>query len=157
MRLDAGEPLLNARFRVEIEGRPAEGVVQVILPEARIVGGGTARTVQYGPLTLRRGLTASSDWYRWWDSSRGARAPLKKQIAVVLIDRQQADRTRWTFAGATPAAYSVSPLNAAQAEVLIETLELSVAGLTIGFGASSDSHRPAAPDTRRRNRTRTRR
>ena len=156
MSIDDRELLLNARFRVEIEGLPATGVVEVVLPEARIVGGATARTVQYGPLTLRRALTASSDWYRWWHSARGARAP-RKQVAVVVLDREQAERTRWTFAGTLPSAYSVSPLNAARAEVLIETLELTVTGLTIGFDATSDSPAAVEPAASSRPRTRRRR
>jgi phage tail-like protein len=157
MSADDREPLLNTCFRVEIEGLPAAACAEVIFPEARIVDGGRrGGGVQYGPLTLRRGFRESSDWYRWWDSCRGGGAPLKKQIAIVLMDRQQADRTRWTFAGTLPAAYTVSPLNATQAEVVIETLEVSVAGLTIASGGSRLPS-PAKPAAHRLTRTRARR
>jgi T4-like virus tail tube protein gp19 len=141
MSTDAAGPLLNTCFRVEIEGLSAAGCIEVIFPEARIIGAGRLRTVQYGPLTLRRGLRVSSDWYQWWERCRGAGAPLKKRIAVVLMDRQRADRARWTFSGALPAAYTVSPLNAAQAAVLIETLELSVSGLAMELDGRKDSPR----------------
>ncbi len=73
MKIDTPEPLLNARFRIEIDGLRTATAIEVIFPDARIVGDGeTPRAVQYGTLTLRRGMTASGDWYRWWDSARGS-------------------------------------------------------------------------------------
>jgi phage tail-like protein len=135
------EPFLNARFRVEIEGLPSTGVVEVIFPEGRIVprtgpkGTKGKVRVQYGPLTLRRGMTASGDWYRWWDTARRSATAAAKRVHVVLIDSQLRDLTRWTFSGVVPSAYAVSHLNALQSELLMETLELSVAGFTMASGA----------------------
>ena len=49
------DPIMNARFRVEIDGLPGTGATEVIFPEARIVTRGrTRRTVEYGTLTLRQ-------------------------------------------------------------------------------------------------------
>jgi phage tail-like protein len=157
--MDRREPLINARFRVEIEGLQDTGAVEVIFPEARIIeGGGKARVIQYGPLTLRRGMTTSSDWYHWWDKARasvsaprapqGARAPrgakphegpgaAKKTVTVVLMDRSDTDINRWTFSRALPSGYFVSQLNALGSEPLIETLELSVDEFRLAFGDSS--------------------
>jgi hypothetical protein len=133
------QPLLNARFRIEIEGLPGTGATEVIFPEARIVGlRGKARTVQYGSLTIRRGMTSSSDWYQWWDRARRSPAAAHKDVSVVVMDSLRADAARWTFAKAVPSAYSVSPLNALGSEPLIETLELSVRGLTMAFGPGSE-------------------
>jgi hypothetical protein len=53
MNVDDREPLRNTRFHVEIDGRPSAGVVEVIVPEARIDRGGVDGAVQYGPLILR--------------------------------------------------------------------------------------------------------
>jgi phage tail-like protein len=132
--MSIAEPLLNAQFRVEIEGLPASGVVEVILPEARIIPGrGKIRIVQYGALTLRRGMTRSSDWYRWWDSGRRASGSATRRITIALMDRTQADAARWTFSEARPSAYAVSPLNALRGEPLIETLELVVSGMSVSF------------------------
>jgi hypothetical protein len=137
-RLDHGsprQPLLNARFRIEIEGLSGTAATEVIFPEARIVGlRGKARTVQYGSLTIRRGMTSSSDWYQWWDRARRSPAAARKDVSVVVMDSLRADAARWTFAKAVPSAYSVSSLNALGSEPLIETLELSVGGLTMSFG-----------------------
>ena len=129
------QPLLNARFRIEVEGLPGTGALEVIFPEARIVGlRGKARTVQYGSLTIRRGMTSSSDWYQWWDRARRSPAAARKDVSVVVMDSLRADAARWTFANAMPSAYSVSPLNALGSEPLIETLELSVGEMTMAFG-----------------------
>lgn len=131
------QPLLNARFRIEIEGLSETGATEVIFPEARIVGlRGKTNAVQYGSLTIRRGMTTSSDWYQWWDRARRSPTAARKEVSVVVMDSQRADAARWTFAKALPSAYSVSPLNALGSEPLIETLELSVTGLTMAFVSS---------------------
>ena len=129
---------MNARFRVEIDGLQETGATEVIFPEARIVSAGRkARVVQYGHLTLRRGLTGSSEWFQWWEHARKpAGAAARKQVSIVLMDARGTDVTRWTFADAMPAAYSVSPLNALGNQPLIETLEVSVRGLKVEFSRS---------------------
>src|SRR5262249_36193048 len=152
---DNREPLLNARFRVEIAGVPSPGVVEVILPEARISATrGRTPAVQYGALTLRRAMTASNEWYRWWDQARRSPRDATRPLAVVLTDRFDADVSRWSFSSAVPSAYAVSPLNAVRGELLIETLELSVDSLTVTFGADETS---GATDAARSRRSRPRR
>jgi len=147
-QVSPGQPLLNARFRIEIEGLPGTSATEVIFPEARIVGlRGKTKAVQYGSLTIRRGMTTSSDWYQWWDRARRSPAAARKEVSVVVMDSQRADATRWTFAKTLPSAYSVSPLNALGSDALIETLELSVGGLTMAFGGSRsqpDRSRPTS-------------
>jgi hypothetical protein len=136
MKIDTPEPLLNARFRIEIDGLRTATAIEVIFPDARIVGDGeTPRAVQYGTLTLRRGMTASGDWYRWWDSARGPRTDAARRVVIVLMDPTNADVNRWTYTGAVPAAYHVSPLNALRSELVVETLELSVNGFSLAFGS----------------------
>ena len=128
------EPLLGARFRVEIDGLDGTGVTEVLLPEGRIAPGrGKTRAVHYGPLTLKRAMTASRDWYRWWDDARGS-AKAARRVAVVLLDASRRDVQRWTFTGTVPVAYSVSTLDAGRGAVLVETLELSVRGFTLAPG-----------------------
>jgi phage tail-like protein len=134
------EPLTGTRFRVEIDGVTSGGAVEVVFSGARIVDGRGKRVVQYGPLTLRRGLTRSKDWYEWWDRARGSRpraGNVSRTVRVILIDRLQADVNRWTFHKASPTAYSLSPLNALASAPIIETLELSVRGFEAVFDLSS--------------------
>ena len=122
MTTDQREPFINISFRIEIEGLQGTGATEVIFPEARIIEReAEPRLVQYGHLTLRRGLTTSSEWYQWWDRARASADADRKNVTVVLMDRFRADVARWTFAGAIPAAYLLSPLNALGGEPLIET------------------------------------
>ena len=145
MSPDRRDPFVNARFRVEIDGLPHTGATEVVFPEARIVAEPRKpRTVQYGLLVLRRGMTRSADWYDWWDRARTSANPDPRNISVVLMDASRVDVTRWMFSAALPSAYCVSPLNALGNQVLIETLELSVSGLTIAFGDAASHTRIAS-------------
>jgi len=132
------DPFLNARFRVEIDGLKGTGVLEVTFPEGRITTDGRTRVVQYGALTLRRGMSASSEWYQWWDRARATTGGVKRNVTVVLMDQERSDVTRWTYAGAVPAAYGTSQLNALRGEVLIETLELTITDFTVQFGLSRE-------------------
>ena len=99
---------------------------------------GTWRTAYdpsvYGSLTLRRGMTTSGEWYQWWDMARASAAGARKTVMVILMDGQGADVNRWTFSQAQPTGYFVSQLDALNGGVLVESLELSIAGFTMAFG-----------------------
>ena len=128
------DPLVNTRFRVEIDGLAGSGATEVVFPEARIVTRGRRRhVVHYGTLIIRRGMTSSSEWYDWWDGVRKSASAGRRTINIVLMDSERADVARWTFSGAQPSGYLVSPLNALGREALIETLELSVSGFKMAF------------------------
>jgi phage tail-like protein len=130
------EPLSGATFRVEIEGLPDPGVIEVVFPDGRIETTANQPVVRYGSLILRRALTASSDWYDWWDRARGVAAretQSERTVRVVLVDRFHAEANSWTLPAARPTAYSISPLNALQSALLTETLELSVEGFEATF------------------------
>jgi phage tail-like protein len=134
------EPLIGAHFRVEIDTLPDAHAIEVIFPEARLDMERGKRVVRYGSLTLRRGLSTSSDWYDWWDRARRARSKPKeatRTVRVILIDRLRRDVSQWTFLKTAPTAYSLSPLNALAATPLIETLELSVGGFEAALGLQS--------------------
>jgi phage tail-like protein len=125
-------PFTNMRFRIQIEGMEGTGAVEVIFPDARIVTAPRKRrATQYGTLTLRRGLTRSSDWYDWW--SRARSSALERDVLVAVLDERGLDAIRWTFTAAKPLAYLVSSLNALGNEPLIESLELSVGGCDVSF------------------------
>lgn len=120
-------PFTGLRFAVGIEGLQSTGAVEVVLPAARIVEAPRkARTVQFEPLVLRRGLTDSTEWYDWWnDARRRARAP-RKLVTVVLLRSDGSEGARWFFRDSVPVAYALSPLNALVAATVIESLELRV-------------------------------
>ena len=118
-------PLGNMRFAVEIEGVPGSGALEVIFPEARILGR-PAGAVQYGRLIVKRGLTPSPDWYDWWDAARRGKRPPKKTVRVTMLDAAGAETAGWLFRDTAPVAYQLSPLHALGNEPVIESLELSV-------------------------------
>jgi phage tail-like protein len=140
MQSDRSELLVGARFVVEIDGLSETAAVEVGLPEARIATERGKRVVRYGPLTLRRALTASRDWYGWWDRARRprGRAPgVSRSVRVIVLDQSRQPVIRWTFANAQPTAYGLSPLNALVSAPVIETLELTVGGFEADFDGSS--------------------
>ena len=122
----APEPFLNMRFRVEIDGLPETGVLEVMFPEARLVVRARGRRARFGALVLKRGLGRSTDWYEWWDQARRDRKVRARTVLVTLLDQESAGARRFRFRKAKPAAYALSSLNALGREVLVETLELTV-------------------------------
>ena len=131
---DWREPFTNMRFRVEIDGLPETGAVEVIFPEARIVRASRKGAVaRYGSLTIKRGLSGSPQWYEWWDAARRSRARLKKNVSIMLLDARGENAARWLFTDTKPVAYHVSSLNALGNEPLIETLELTVGGFRADY------------------------
>jgi phage tail-like protein len=126
------EPFGNMHFRIEIERMPETGAVEVIFPQARIeLGSNRRRSIRYGSLVLRRGVTRSRDWYDWWHEARRARVRRKRTVAVILLDTQGGDVHRWTFDDSEPLGYSLSSLDALGNAPLIETLELAVGGFVL--------------------------
>jgi T4-like virus tail tube protein gp19 len=142
-------PLGNMRFRLEIEGLPGTGAVEVILPEARIAAGPRKTgAVQYGRLIVKRGLTLSRDWYDWWDAARRDRRPPRKTVRVMLLDAAGADAGGWLYRDAVPVAYQLSPLNALGNEPAIESLELSVGDFAADRGAPGSAEGRKSPPKR---------
>src|SRR5262249_34879588 len=105
----------------------ASSALEVVFPEARLVGASRkAGSATYGPLILRRALTAARDWYDWWDAARRTRRAPAREGRGQLLDRDAAVPIGWRFVGASPVAYHLSPLNALGNEVVVETLELGI-------------------------------
>jgi phage tail-like protein len=134
-------PHLNTHFLVDL-GRgdardPEVGFCEVVFPEFRI---GPAKRVKRGGtpvvpsspteghsrhLILRRGVTGSRDLYEWWDQARRGKARQPRTVTVQLMtpDLSRAVLT-WRFYRARPVCLSYAPLNALQATVLMESVEL---------------------------------
>jgi phage tail-like protein len=139
---DPLHPLLNMRFRVEVDGLAETGVVEVVFPEARLAERArNGRRARYGPLLLRRGLGRTSDWHAWWEDARRMRMPPARTITVTVRDVDGSPANRWIFSGAQPVGYSLSNLNALGHEALIETLELTVATFESTEGQRAEPQR----------------
>ena len=118
-------PFTSLRFAVGIEGLGAFGAMEVVMPESRVVTTARRRTLVHSALTLRRGLTAATEWYDWWFESRRRRAP-GRGVSLELLDAAGEPRIRWFFPDCVPRAYAVSPLSALREAVVLESLELAV-------------------------------
>ena len=141
----AAAPFTNMRFRVEIDGMAGKGAVEVILPAAHFdIISGKRQATQFEPLTLRRGLTRSSEWYDWWDEVQGSARGAERTGRIVLLDEGGADAIGWTCSGAVPVGYAVSALNALGREPVIESLELRVKGFAASFGTGPKKGRKRA-------------
>jgi phage tail-like protein len=126
-------PLSATRFRIEIDALQDSGAFEVVFPEARILARkrNRAAMVQYGPLILRRALSASQEWYEWWDAARQSRRQVNRTVTVLLLDASDTPSARWVFARSKPVAYHLSNLNAMNHQMLIENLEIAVGGFVL--------------------------
>lgn len=96
-----------------------------------------ANRVTWGNLTLRRGLSSSSelwDWHYGFVEGRGKR----RDGVVILLDETRAPARIWCFRRGLPIKYTAPQLNAAQNGVAIEAIEIAHEGmlqLPAGAGA----------------------
>jgi phage tail-like protein len=132
------DPYRNFRFRVEIDGIDQGGFREVSIAESsqdpieyregthpptmRKIPG----LIKYGNVTLKWGVTDSMDLYKWRKSIEdGKTSSNRKNMAVVLIDDEGKEKSRWNFSNAWPTKYDPADLNATANEIAIETLEIA--------------------------------
>jgi phage tail-like protein len=136
-------PYRNFNFRVEIEGVEAAGFSEVVVPEAEVAvveyreGGDRELSVRklpglvrYGNVVLKRGISRDLTLYQWFRAI--VRGDLQRRdVAIVLADREHEPVRRWLVRGAWPCKYEGPALNAKSNEVAIETLELACESIEI--------------------------
>ena len=117
-------PQSNANFLVDLGNgdprAPQAGFCEVVFPQFHVDASEAPRR-----LILRRGVTGSLDLYAWWDEARRDKSlrPRTLEVQLMTPDLSRPVMT-WTFHGARPVSLSYAPLNALQATVLVESLEL---------------------------------
>ena len=135
------DPLPDCSFLVEIDGLIVGGFSEVGGLEAEVEifevreGGLNGYAHQLaGParypsrLVLRRGVVDDPVLWDWYEET--ARGRIRRRSgAVVLRDAEGGEARRWSFFDALPARWVGPRLNAAQASVAIEALELVHHGL----------------------------
>ena len=131
------DPYRNFRFRVEIDGIDQGGFREVTvadssqdpieyregteLPTVRKVPG----LIKYGNVTLKWGITDSMLLYEWRKAIEdGKTKDNRKNMAVIVIDEEGNEKSRWNFSNAWPSKYDPADLNATANEIAIETLEI---------------------------------
>jgi phage tail-like protein len=132
----------NFHFLVEIDGLTGDSSVVVGgFSEVRGLGsetevleffvGNSPAPVQvpgktrYSNITLRRGVTSSNDLYDWRrEVERGL--PARRSGAIILLDHDMTEKTRWNFYDAWPCRYEAPELESNGSAISVETLELCV-------------------------------
>ena len=131
------DPFRNFRFRVEIDGITQAGFNEVSFgdtsTEMAEYREGTDPThsrklsgqTKYGNITLKWGLTDSTELYDWNRQvvEKGAQGN-RKNIAIILVDEAGDDKARWEIEEAWPTKYDPTDFNAKGNDVAIETLEI---------------------------------
>jgi len=140
-------PLLNFRYRVEIDGlvvagfSEVSGLSQEIELEEYIEGGmdfvhHLPKGIKYSNLVLKRGLSTSEELRKWYSEVLKAisyRKPIPKSsnIYISIIGPKGEEKVRFYIKSAYPVKWSGADLKATGSEVLVETLELVHEGLEI--------------------------
>lgn len=122
-------PCSGANFLVSFGAGDARaehaGFSEVIFPTfmADAEHCGTAPTAS---LVLKRGVNGGLELYAWWDKARRGKAPQRRTVKVELLaEDQRSVVLTWRFFNARPLSLAYSPLNAIEAGIVIETLELA--------------------------------
>lgn len=85
--------------------------------------------VTYPPVSLRYGLTSSTDLWEWLTAAVEGRVS-RRNVSVVMLDSSgTAEVIRWNLINAWPQEWYGAPLDAMSRELAIETLVLAHEGL----------------------------
>lgn len=96
-------------------------------------GGGAPIAATDAPLlVLRRGFAGSLDLYQWCNDTRLGTDKRERKLTVDLLDGERGRVVcRWEFSGVRPVQLDYAPLQALGASVLVETLTLRYASMTM--------------------------
>ena len=135
------DPYTVFRFVVEINGTRVGGFSEVGGLEVRTEvdeyrEGGVndyvhkiAKETRYPNLTLKRGITDSTELWDWHQQIVGGDIR-RQEIAVVLLDSLKQEKWRWVFHDAFPVKWNGTDLNATGSTVVVESIEFAHHGLT---------------------------
>lgn len=136
------DPCRNFNFLVELDGVAQAAFIECSGIEATTEvietrEGGDNATVRklpgitrYNDITLRWGVTASDELWRWREQIiLGIIARKNGSIVVFDLDNKR-ELVRWNFVNAWPARWEGPSMNATGSEVAVETLVLAHEGVT---------------------------
>lgn len=135
------DPYRGFRYRVEIEGITQAGFSEVSGYNTSLdvieYREGNERTTprklpgltKYGNITLKWGVTDSTDMYKWIEEAVNGKIE-RKTVTIISINEEGGDVATWQVIEAWPAKYTAPNFNAKGNEVAIESLELAHEGLT---------------------------
>ena len=132
------------RFAVQIDGATQAVFTECTLPTLEVevhqqMEGGLNDAVHQlpgrvksGKITLKRGITTSSDMLKWYmNISQGKISDNQSKISVVMYDSLSESVMRWNFEGAFPSKWTGPSFTAGSNQVAIETLELSYQSIDV--------------------------
>ncbi len=126
------------RFAVQIDGITEAVFTECTLPALEVEvheqpEGGLNNAVHQipgrikgGKITLKRGLTSSSDLLAWYMKvAQGQIEASQREVSIVMYDSTAGEIMRWSFSQAFPSKWSGPSFSSGSNQVAIETLELS--------------------------------
>lgn len=135
-----GDPLMNYRFLVEVDAIISGGFSEVTGLDRSIEtheydeGGVNAYThtlwsgESSSNVTLKRGLTRIPTLWAWIEAS--ATPPVeRKTVVIIVLDEQGRPGWGWALTDAYPVGWSGPDFDAENAQVAVESLELTHMGI----------------------------
>lgn len=142
MAPDRNDPFRGARYAVELGSIKQAGFSEATIPDStqdpiEYREGNEPNTVRkipgltkYGNITLKWGITTSTDIYEWRKKVEdGKIKDARQNIAISLQDDEGNEAARWEFSNAWPTKYDAPDLNATGSDIAIETLEICHEGM----------------------------
>jgi len=134
---ERNDPYRNFRFKVDIDGIEVASFAEATIPDSTTDSvdyrEGTDFTfsrklsglTKYGTITLKRGLTDSTELYEWKKlvEDKGAQGA-RKNISLILIDEAGDEKEQWDIQAAWPTKYDSSDFSAKGNDVVIESFDL---------------------------------
>ena len=128
---DVGERLCHAAFS------ECDGLEMTVEPKTIVEGGRNSGPVHmsgpvsYAQLTLKRGMTANVDLWRWFERVANGAGGLRATTEVVMLAGDNAEQLRFILEGCLPIKIKAPALNAQSGEIAIEEMQIVYESLTM--------------------------
>jgi len=135
-------PFKKYNYDLQIDGKSVGGFSEISAPAITIepieyregnfavnTAGKQPGLVKYDNITLKWGMTASDELYKWAKEVEGGTIN-RKTIVISLKNDVQEEIAKWTAISAWPTKYTGPDVNATASEVAVEQLELVHEGIT---------------------------
>ena len=131
---DVGERLCLAAFS------ECDGLEMTVEPKTIQEGGRNsgpvhmAGPVSYSQLTLRRGMTANVDLWRWFERVNRGEGGLRGTAEVVMFTGDRTEQFRFVLEGCLPVKLKAPALSAQDGQIAIEEMQVAYESLTLKSG-----------------------
>lgn len=128
---DVGEKLCHAAFS------ECQGLEMSVEPKTIQEGGRNsgpvhlAGPVSYSQLTLKRGMTANVDLWRWFERVGGGEGGLRATAEVVMLAGDRTEQLRFQLEGCLPIKLGGPRLSAQDGQLAIEEMQIAYESMTL--------------------------